>query len=37
MKKIFILLACFAMAKNITAQNVGIGTATPNTSGALEI
>lgn len=37
MKKIFILLACFAMANNITAQNVGIGTATPSTSAALEV
>lgn len=37
MKKIFLLVALFAMAKIITAQNVGIGTTTPNASAALEI
>lgn len=36
-KKIFLLPAFFLMAKNIAAQNVGIGTTTPNDSAALEI
>ena len=37
MKKIIVLLAFFGMANKITAQNVGIGTTTPNTNAALEI
>ncbi len=36
-KVIPFLLAIFCMANNITAQNVGIGTTTPNASAALEI
>ena len=37
MKKIFLLVAVFAMTKMITAQSVGIGTTTPNANAALEI
>ena len=37
MKKIFLLLAFFSVANNISAQNIGIGTTTPNANAALEI
>jgi CUB domain/Head domain of trimeric autotransporter adhesin len=37
MRKIFLFLAFYSIAKNTIAQNVGIGTAIPNANAALEI
>ncbi len=37
MKKLLILLSILIATENMTAQNVGIGTTTPNASAALEI
>ncbi len=37
MKKYVLFLAVMIMASNVIAQNIGIGTTTPNASAALEI